>query len=208
MTNLILASGSKNRIKALKLAKIPFTSIPADIDEKAIKDKDIKKRVVAIAKAKVEKVISDGIVIPHQNIFSKEVTEHSDDHFVLGADGVNIVGGKVMEKPATESEAFDMITAQSGKKCSFITGFYGINTKTKKEYSGTSETFYTFRDISENEIHSYVEREPVLLWAAAFSPSNSMAITFIESMEGSYSNFNHSLPFDQLIPILQKEEII
>lgn len=69
MPNLILASGSKNRIKALKLAKIPFTSMPADIDEKAIKDKDIKKRVVAVAKGKVEKIVSGDIVIPQKDIF-------------------------------------------------------------------------------------------------------------------------------------------
>ena len=208
MINLILASGSKNRIKALKIAKIPFTSIPADIDEKKIKNKDIKKRVVEIAKAKVEKVASGEIIIPRADIFSKEIIEQSDDHFILGADGVNIVNGKILEKPSTENEAFDMIKAQSGKKCSFLTGYYAYNTKTKKEYSGTSETTYTFRKISDHEIHSYIETEPVLLWAAAFSPSNSMAITFITSMEGSYSNFNHSLPFDQIIPILKKEEII
>lgn len=134
--------------------------------------------------------------------------EYSDDHFILGADGVNIVNGKVMEKPEDETQAFKMIKAQSGKRCSFLTGFYGYNTKTKQEYSGISETFYTFRELSDNEIHSYVETEPVLIWAAAFSPSNSMAITFIESMEGSYSNFNHSLPFDQLIPIFKEQEII
>ena len=36
----------------------------------------------------------------------------------------------------------------------------------------------------------------------------SMAITFIDHMEGSYSNFNNSLPFDQLIPIFKEQEII
>ena len=207
MTNLILASGSKNRIKALRVAKIPFTSIPADIDEKKIKNKDIHKRVVEIAKAKVEKVASGDIVLP-QDIFSKEVVEPSDEHLILGADGVNIVNKKVLEKPSNESEAFDMIQAQSGKTCTFLTGYYAFNTKTKKEYQGISETTYTFRTISDHEIHSYIETEPVLLWAAAFSPSNSMAVTFISSIQGSYSNFNYSLPFEEIFPILQKEKVI
>ena len=208
MANLILASGSRNRKSCLKIAKIPYTSMPADIDEKAIQDDDIRKRVVMVAKAKVEKIASGDIVIPQKDIFAKEVEEYGDEHFILGADGVNIVDGKVLEKPLTETEAFDMIKAQSGKKCSFVTGYYGINTKTKKEYSGISETFYTFRELSDHEIHAYVETEPVLIWAAAFSPSNSMALRFVESMEGSYSNFNHSLPLDQLMPIFFEQEII
>ena len=101
MTNLILASASKNRIKALKIAKIPFISMPADIDEKAIKDKDIKKRVIAIAKAKVEKITSKDIVIPQQDIFSKEVVEQSDQHFVLGVDGMSIgfISGSLLVQP-------------------------------------------------------------------------------------------------------------
>lgn len=200
---LILASGSKNRITALKLAHIKFDAIAADIDEKAIKHKDIKQRQVLVAKGKVEKIIADGIKDVSHDIFSND--EPETEFFVLGADGVNIVNGKVLEKPENESQAYEMIEAQSGKKSSFLTGYYAKNLVTGKTYEGTSETFYTFRKLTESEIMNYTKREPVLTWAAAFSPANSRAITFVDHIEGSYSNFSYSMPFEKLMPIFHAE---
>lgn len=187
---LILASGSKNRKEVLTLARIPFTAIPSDIDESRIKDTDIRKRVIKIAKEKVKKV----------------ATKY--DGLIFGGDGVNLVGAKVLEKPKSKREAVEMLKFQSGKVCSFLTGFYILNTNTKKTYQGISQTFYKFRKLSNFEINQYVNKEPVFTWSAAFSPANSMAIRFVEYIKGSYSNFNYSVPFEKIIPILQKEEII
>jgi len=187
---LILASGSNNRITALKLARIPFVSVPADIDEKAVQDLDINKRQILVAKSKVDKVADS-----HQGL-------------ILGADGVNICKGQVLEKPQDLSEARNMIKLQSGKRCSFLTGYYLINTYTSKIYSGTSECFYTFRDITDDEIDSYIHSEPVLTWAAAFSPANSSAITFINTIEGPFAEFCFSMPFEKLIPIFRQEKIV
>lgn len=205
---IILASSSKNRITGLTLAGFRFTATSADIDEKAIQHPDQKTRQILVAKAKVEKVISMGIETPPPDIFSDEVPEEDSEHFVLGADGVNLVNGKILEKPNNESEAFEMIQLQSGRTCSFLTGYYCFNTRTKKSYQGNSETMYTFRKISDHEIHAYIKHEPVLTWAAAFSPSNSRAVSFVTTIKGSYSNFNYSLPFDKLIPIFKKEQLM
>lgn len=187
---LILASGSKNRQEILTLAKIPFTAIPSDIDEKAIVHQDIRKRVIMVAKAKVEKITQK-----HQGL-------------IFGADGVNIVGGKVFEKPKSKLEAIKMLKAQSNEWNTFLTGYYILNTKTGKVYQGTSETEYKFRKLSSQEINQYVNEEPVHTWAAAFSPANSMGIRFIESVTGPFATFTHSVPFEKIIPILQKERLI
>lgn len=187
---LILASGSKNRQEILKIARIPFITVPSDIDESKIQDKDICKRVIKVAKAKVEKAAQN-----HKGL-------------ILGGDGVNLVGKKILEKPKTKKEAVEMLKLQSGRISSFLTGFYILNSTTKKSYQGNSETFYKFRNLSNYEIQKYVNNEPVLTWAAAFSPANSMAIRFVEYIKGSYSNFNYSVPFEKIIPILQKEKII
>jgi septum formation protein len=187
---LILASGSKNRRTALDLARIPYTSVPADIDEKSITDPDIHKRVVKVAKAKVEKVASS-----HQGL-------------ILGADGVNLCDSLVLEKPLDLKQAFDMIKLQSGKRCSFLTGYYLHNTSTLKTYQGTSECFYTFRHLSDTEITTYINSEPVLTWAAAFSPVNSSALAFIESVEGPFASFCFSMPFEKLTPLFKREGLI
>ncbi len=187
---LILASGSKNRKEALTLARIPFTAIPSDIDEAAIYDGDVKKRVMKIAKAKVEKISKS-----HQGL-------------IFAGDGVNRCEGKVLEKPKSKNEAIEMLKLQSGKTCSFLTGYFILNTKTKKRYQGTVETMYTFRKLTVPEIKEYVEKENVYQWAAAFSPANSMAIRFVKNMNGSYSNFNYSVPLERIIPIFQKEGVL
>ncbi len=188
--HIILASGSKNRQQALEIAKIPYIVAVSNIDEKSIQHPDIYKRVILVAKAKV-----------------KSVEAHYSG-IILGADGINICKGKVLEKPQNKQEAISMLQLQSGQTCSFITGFYLLNTKTKHSHSGTSETIYKFRILSDQEIKFYIEHEPVLTWAGAFSPGNSRAIAFIESIDGSYANFTYSMPFEKLIPIFQLENLL
>lgn len=188
--HLILASGSQNRQQALTLAKIPFKAAPADIDERSIQDIDIRVRIVKIARAKVEAVAAH-----HQGL-------------ILGADGVNLVGGKVFEKPVDRDDAIRMIEAQSGTDCSFLTGYYILNTQTGTSYQGVTESKYRFRVLTEQEIIEYVDSEPVNNWAAAFSPINSSALKFIEWMEGSPGQFGFSMPFEDIIPILKKEGVL
>lgn len=187
---LILASASKNRQQALSIAKIPFRSIESKIDEKAIRDPNVYKQAVRVAKAKVEQV-------------SKK---HSG--VIIGADGVNLCQGRVLEKPANREEAISMLLLQSGQICSFVTGYYLLNTISGNSYSGVSETVYKLRVLTQEEIERYVDKEPVFTWAAAFSPSNSRALTFVEYIHGSYSNFSYSMPFEKIIPLLQREKVV
>lgn len=190
MVKLYLASGSRNRQQALKLAGIPFISLPSNIDEKAVSNPDIRRRVVAVAKAKVQAV------------------SHKARGLILGADGVNLQGKHILEKPHDRADAIRMLKLQSGKVCSFLTGYFILNTFTGKTYRGTSETIYKFRRLTQSEIDKYVDTEPVYTWAAAFSPGNSSAITFIDYVKGPFSTFVYSMPFEKLIPIFRKEQVL
>jgi 7-methyl-GTP pyrophosphatase len=187
---LILASGSKLRQLALKTAKIPFKAVASDIDETLIESIDIKDRVIKTAKAKVLEVAKK-----HQGL-------------ILGADGMNVVNGKIFGKPKDKKEATRMIQAQSGSTSTFYTGYYIINTKTGQSYQGLTESKYRFRILSDDEIKKYVDSESVTSWAAAFSPISSSGIKFTEWMEGSISQFCYSMPFDKIIPILKREKIV
>lgn len=190
ITKLILASESKNRQQALKIAHIPFKVVASRLDEQTIRDPSIYKQAVKIAKAKVE------------------IVSRKHSGIILGADGVNFCQGRVLEKPTNREEAVTMLQLQSGQICSFVTGFYLLNTFKGTSYSGVSETVYKFRVLSEAEIEAYVKKAPVMDWAAAFSPANSRALTFIEYIHGSYSNFSYSLPFEKIIPLLQREKLL
>src|SRR3989344_4270589 len=93
---LIVASGSKNRQQALTLAKIPFVVVESQIDEKAIRDPNILKQVVKIAKAKVDSI------------------KKKYSGLILGAGRVNICQGRILEKPSAREEAIYMLQLQSG----------------------------------------------------------------------------------------------
>lgn len=186
---LILASGSTNRQQALTIARIPFRAVPANIDEKAIKAETIEARIQLIAKAKVDKVAA------------------SEKGLILGADGVNVCEGRLLEKPVTLEEAKEMLRFQSGKPAEFLTAYYLLNTQTNKVVQGVTRSSYRFRHLSPKEIDAYVTAEPVLNWAAAFSPLNSMAITFVEWMEGNPTQFCFSMPFDKIFPEIKASEL-
>lgn len=65
MQRIILASGSLNRKMLMDALNILYEIIPAEIDEKAIRDEDLSVRVEKIARAKAESVAykHQGIII-------------------------------------------------------------------------------------------------------------------------------------------------
>ncbi len=100
---LILASGSASRATLLTNAGIPFTKIPADLDEDEIKDDCLargftpKAIALRLAEAKAQHVAS------------------SNPGLVLGADQVLQLGNDVISKSPTMAAARDLLKRMSGQ---------------------------------------------------------------------------------------------
>ncbi|MBU6447853.1 Maf family protein, partial [Patescibacteria group bacterium] len=148
---IILASSSAQRKILMENLNVPFEVYPADIDEKAIRDEDLKVRAEKIARAKAEKVISErgGIII--------------------AADMFLDFNGQVMEKPKDIDEAKQMLQGLSGHKFNSYTGFCYIDKQNNIDFSTAVVTNSALRTLSEAEIDQYVRKFPVTTWAGAFS---------------------------------------
>lgn len=183
---IILASGSASRKSLLSALQIPFEVIPAEIDEKSIRDIDLKQRAEKIARAKAEKIISE-----HEGI-------------VIAGDTFVALGETVLEKPIDLDDAKRMLRMQSGKHVRVLTGFCYIHKKQEIDFSTGIVIDVTIRELSDMEIETYVRSSPVLTWSAAFSSAYSSGAALIAEMEGSFTGFVYGLPAELLVPLLRK----
>lgn len=186
---IILASGSKQRKIMMDALGVPYIVIPADIDEKAIRDENLELRAEKIARAKAEKVASD------------------NDGIIISADTFSACDGKVLEKPKSLDEAREILKLQANKECILYTGFCYIDKANQIDYSKTAITKYVLRKLPEDEINKFVENNPVIEWAAAFSPAYPYQLGFIKHIEGSLTGSTHGLPVELLIPCFEKSGI-
>lgn len=186
MQKIILASASKQRKMVMDSFGFEYTIIPADIDEKAIRDKNLSLRVkkIAIAKAKSVAKNNNGVVI--------------------AADTFCVFDGIVLEKPKNLTEAKKMLKLQSNKDLLCYTGFCYIDKLNKYTLAKTVLVKYTLRELSDEEINKFVENNPVLQWSAAFCPCYVYQSTFIEKMSGSFTSGLYGLPIEYLAPCLEK----
>jgi septum formation protein len=183
---IILASGSAQRKTIFSSLNLPFEVIPADIDEKAIRDEDLKLRAEKIARGKAEKVAAD-----HEGI-------------IIAADTFVECGGKVFEKPANITEAKEMLKQQSNNEITVFTGFCYIDKANNIDYStGTFAVAY-IRELSDAEISEYVGKFPVTTWSSAFSPAFLYGQTLIASMNGSLTGLIYGIPMELVITMLRK----
>lgn len=187
MRDIILASQSKPRKELFSSLGIPFKTIPADINEKAIRDTNLKLRARKIAKAK-----------------SQVLLKKYPDSIIIAADTFSEIDGEALEKPNDLKEAVEMLKKVSGKSAKNYTGFCYIDRKNNISVSATIVTKYSFRELYDKEVKSYVKRFPVLTWAAAFGLVHPYIITFVSRVNGSYTGLAYGLPMEKLIPLLKQ----
>ena len=190
MQRIILASGSANRKMLMDVLNIPYEIIPANIDEKLIRDSDLAKRAEKIARAKAENV-----AIKHKGI-------------IISADSFAVHNGKVYEKPQTIEEAKQMLREESGNENSKLyAGVCYLDKQNSIDYSTCIVVDFSTRKFSEEEIDEVINKYPVLTWSGAFSPANTYGLTTISTVNGSLTGLTHGLPMEIIIPLLEKSGI-
>lgn len=186
---IILASGSEQRKNLFAALNIPFEVIRSDIDEQAIQDVDLKRRAELVARAKAEKVAQ------------------AEEGIIIAADTYAVYQNAALEKPRDTQEAADMLRQMSGNTATIYTGFCYMDKAHAIDFSTTSETECTFREITEDEIHAYVKAFPVTTWSAAFSPAHLYGMTLVARINGSFTGFTHGLPMELLVPLLRQSGV-
>lgn len=179
---IILASESKIRKRAMDLLGIPYNCIPANIDEKSIRDPDPFKMALKLSEAKAKTVGSQ-----HNGI-------------VIASDAFLIFKGKILEKPLDIEEAKTMLKALSGSNYCFVTGLAVYDTNTSHMQSTIATCNIYLRKFTDIEIDDYISRYPVLNYAGAHE--TDAVVRFSEKVEGN-CNFFTALPMNDLIQFLR-----
>lgn len=187
---IILASGSKNRQDVMKALGVEFEAIPADIDEKLIRDEDFGIRAEKIARAKAEKI---------RSLYPEAI--------IIAGDSFGTGNGKVFEKPANKEEARQMLADESGIAGRHFAGFCYMDPEKKIDYSTVVVTEFEIRKLTEQEIEGYVGKFPVLNWCGALFAGHEYGASAIKSVNGSLNAIIYGFPTELVVEYLQRSGV-
>ncbi len=167
---LILASASPRRAELLTAARIPFETLPVDIDETPLPGEtpDAHVRRLAAEKARAAAAQRPGAT-------------------VLGADTVVVVDDRILGKPRDAADAAAMLRALSGRAHEVLTGVAVHGPSASPTVIEIARTRVWFCPLSEQDISHYVASGEPLDKAGAYA-IQGIASRFVERIDGSYSN--------------------
>ncbi|MCQ9625475.1 septum formation protein Maf [Cetobacterium somerae] len=164
---MILASKSPRRKEIL--AQLGF--------QLQIKSKDIEE-------------ISDKVEIVEQikDISLKKVMAvavENPKEFVVGADTVVVIDGKILGKPKSEMDAEKMLKSLSGKSHEVITAYTLINLEKNIKITNSVESTVYFKQISDEEIEWYIKSGEPMDKAGAYGIQGLGSI-FVDKIDGDF----------------------
>jgi septum formation protein len=169
---LLLASGSPRRKQILAQMGFSFDVItPDNIDESSYLVKnDLCESIQHLASVKAE-----------------GISKRNPDALVLGADTIVVRSNKVLEKPKDYNDAFEMLKMLSNGRHTVITGVALLCIQEKFLGTTVSCTDVSFRHISDQEIHDYLQLQEYTDKAGAYA-IQGRAMVFVDKISGCYYN--------------------
>lgn len=170
LSSLLLASASPRRKELLSKLIPSFRVVSSDAEELTTHPEGVGKLVQENACIKAESVAS-----------------MHPSSWVLGADTVVALGGKVFGKPKSMSEAEEMLLELSGKCHQVHTGLCLIYKQSNYLECRKDSSAVHFRQLNREVISAYYDSVNPLDKAGGYAiQTNSDLI--VEKFEGSYSN--------------------
>jgi septum formation protein len=182
---LILASASLRRQELLDSAGIPFEVLPSEVDEGFQEGETPEEYVGRLARRKAAKA-----------------GERYRDRWVLAADTVVVIDGRILGKPGDREEAREMLERLSDQEHRVITGFCLHRCDSGKSREGTVTTWVRFKSLSSREIDWYLDTGEPFDKAGAYAIQGKAAF-MVREIRGSYTNVV-GLPLTEVIEALQQ----
>ncbi|HBF76977.1 MAG TPA: septum formation inhibitor Maf [Clostridiaceae bacterium] len=186
LAKFVLASASPRRADILKKLGIDFEVIPSSFDEKS-NIKDVRELVKYLAEGKAKDVMSK---------------TDAADVIIVGADTVVYFDNKIIGKPKSEEEAFQILKMLNNKKHEVLTGICVIDKKSNKIITDYEVTNVFFNDLSDEEILSYIKTKEPFDKAGAYG-IQGLGSLLVKRIEGCYFNVV-GMPVTKLYMILKK----
>jgi septum formation protein len=183
---LILASTSPFRRALLSRLGLPFQTVNPKTDESPLSDETPEHLALRLSEAK-----------------ARAVAEYFPDALIIGSDQVAICEGRVYGKPGNHERAVAQLRELSGKTVNFFTGLCLLDTRDGTARLRGVPTLVTFRELTEAEIETYLDREPAYDCAGA-AKSEGLGIALIARLEGSDPNALVGLPLIALCDLFRE----
>ncbi|MCL2070034.1 MAG: Maf family protein [Treponema sp.] len=187
MEPIILASSSPQRQEYLKLLGLPFSCMPANINESFAEGQDPRAMAEELAIRKAGKIV--------------ESLKDEPPLWVLGADTLISLDGKIYAKAADRLEAERMLRTFQGQSHQVITAIALYNGRRKTIGCRSVLSTVTFAVMSKKEIQWYLDTGEWEGVAGAYR-IQGLASCFISSIQGSYSSIV-GLPLREIYEILK-----
>lgn len=170
---LILASASPRRKELMGHLKIPFEIITKNIPEES-SETDPVEFTREIARAKGRAVLDD-----------LEKNRSSERFYVVSADTIVCLNGKIYGKPKDKDEAREFLNELAGKTHSVFTAV--VVQTGKEEFSFVEESKVHFDQISNDLMERYIATGDSLDKAGAYGIQGA-SLSFISNVDGCYAN--------------------
>ncbi|CAA2955059.1 maf DDB_G0281937 isoform X2 [Olea europaea subsp. europaea] len=175
---IILGSSSIARKMILSEMGYEFTTMSADIDEKAIRKEKPEDLVMALAEAK-----ADAIASKLQNIENQE--NDGKPTVLVAADTVVVYEGMIREKPSNKEEARQFIKGYSGGHAATVSSVVVRNLKTGFRRGEWDKVEIQFHDIPEHIIDNLIEEGNVLYVAGALIIEHPLVLPYVKAVVGT-----------------------
>ncbi len=166
----ILASSSPRRKKLLNQIGFNFTVIPSNLEEHQNLNLPPEAFTEFWAREK-----------------AKFIAKSYPDYFIIGADTVVILNGKILGKPKNVIESKDMLRSLSGKTHEVITGVSLILLNEGIDLTFNEQTFVSIQAINDHDITKYIKTYNPLDKAGSYGIQDGFSI-YINSIQGCYYN--------------------
>jgi MAF protein len=186
MARIVLASASPRRAELLEKIELEFEVMPSNTEE-IIDEKDLPKAVVKKLSTEKARDVAD------------RLSGCSEDTLVIGADTI-VVADRILGKPSSKEDAFNMLSMLEGKSHKVITGVTVIDVKSGKTVSEAVETLVYMRKLSTDEINAYISTGEPMDKAGSYG-IQGIGSLLIEKIEGCYFNVV-GLPLSTLAKML------
>ena len=187
MESIILASGSPRRQEYFKLLGLPFSILPALIDESLTVESDPVKLTSDLAVRKVQEVI--------------KIMEGRLPKWICGADTVISMGGTVFGKPSDREEASLMLGRLSGKQHNVTTSVALYNDREGTIDCRSAVCTVSFAPLTPGEIEWYLNTNEWQGVAGSYR-IQGLAGCFITQIKGSPSTVA-GLPLNDFYAMLR-----
>ena len=165
MQEIILASSSSSRRKELDRLNFEFSVIPPEVDEDSIKNTETDhlqiSRKLALLKA-------------------RNVSLLHPEAIVIGGDTVASFNRKLLSKPITMEKSFEQLRMLAGQEHSLFTSLAII--VRGEEYIHSVTAIMKMRDLSDEQIHRYVEIDKPLHSCGSYK-LDALGISLFESID-------------------------